>query len=184
MQETCVQSLGQEYAREKEMDPMDRGAWWSIGHGVARVGHDFMTKPWVERCVNTHLYIHMSIGLYVYSFIHILVHGCVRMSMCVCTYHPHEALKLHQRLRGNWSTKYPPFVFHALRSIIYWKLCQRQQSVELRNRNICSTKINLKMYLPKFCLTMRIHGTCYQDKILRKQWYRTTVIPQLCSRES
>ena len=133
----------------------------------------------------THLYIHMSIGLYVYSFIHIHVHGCVCMSMCVYTHHLHEALKLHQRLRGSWSTKYPPFGFHALRSIIYWKLCQRQQTVgELRNRNICSTKIILKMYLPKFYLTMRIHGTSYQDKILRKQWYRTTVIPQLCSRES
>ena len=164
---------------------MDRGARQPLVHGVARVGHDLVTKPWAERCVNTHLYIHMSIGLYVYSFIHIHVHGCVCMSMCVYTHHLHEALKLHQRLRGSWSTKYPPFGFHALRSIIYWKLCQRQQTVgELRNRNICSTKIILKMYLPKFYLTMRIHGTSYQDKILRKQWYRTTVIPQLCSRES
>ena len=25
--------------------PMDRGAWWAIVHGVARVGHDLATKP-------------------------------------------------------------------------------------------------------------------------------------------
>ena len=24
---------------------MDRGAWWSIAHGVARAGHDLATKP-------------------------------------------------------------------------------------------------------------------------------------------
>ena len=165
-------------------NPMDRGAWWPIVHGVARVGHNLMTKPQVERCGNTHLYIHMTIGLYVYSFIHIHVHGCVSMFVCVYPYHLHEALKLHHRLGGNWSTKYLPFVSHALRSVICWKLCQRQQSVELRNRYFCSTKNILKMYLPKFYLTMRIHRTSYQDKILRKQWYRTTVIPQLCSRES
>jgi len=26
-------------------NPMDRGAWWAIVHGVARVGHNLMTKP-------------------------------------------------------------------------------------------------------------------------------------------
>ena len=26
-------------------DPMDRGAWWATVHGVARVGHDLVTKP-------------------------------------------------------------------------------------------------------------------------------------------
>ena len=46
MQETRVQSLGQEYSLEKEMgahssdscrgDPMDRGAWWAIVHGVTK----------------------------------------------------------------------------------------------------------------------------------------------------
>ena len=24
---------------------MDRGAWWAIVHGIARVGHDLATKP-------------------------------------------------------------------------------------------------------------------------------------------
>ena len=24
---------------------MDRGAWWATVHGVARVGHDLVTKP-------------------------------------------------------------------------------------------------------------------------------------------
>ena len=24
---------------------MDRGAWWATFHGVARVGHDLVTKP-------------------------------------------------------------------------------------------------------------------------------------------
>ena len=45
MQETQVQSLGQEDPLEKEMaahssilvweNPMDRGAWWATVHGVA-----------------------------------------------------------------------------------------------------------------------------------------------------
>ena len=44
MQETWVQSLGQEDPLEEGMaplqyscleDPMDRGAWWSTVHGVA-----------------------------------------------------------------------------------------------------------------------------------------------------
>ena len=26
-------------------NPMDRGAWWVIVYGVARVGHDLATKP-------------------------------------------------------------------------------------------------------------------------------------------
>ena len=26
-------------------NPMDRGAWQAIVHGVARVGHDLVTKP-------------------------------------------------------------------------------------------------------------------------------------------
>ena len=25
--------------------PMDRGAWWATVHGVARIGHDLVTKP-------------------------------------------------------------------------------------------------------------------------------------------
>ena len=26
-------------------NPMDRGAWWAMVHGVARVGYDLATKP-------------------------------------------------------------------------------------------------------------------------------------------
>ena len=26
-------------------NPTDRGAWWAMVHGVARVGHDLATKP-------------------------------------------------------------------------------------------------------------------------------------------
>ena len=26
-------------------NPMDRGAWWAIAHGITRVGHDLATKP-------------------------------------------------------------------------------------------------------------------------------------------
>jgi len=46
MQETWVQFLGQEDPLEKEMathssilaydNPMDRGAWWTIVHGVTK----------------------------------------------------------------------------------------------------------------------------------------------------
>ena len=24
---------------------VDRGAWWAVAHGIARVGHDLVTKP-------------------------------------------------------------------------------------------------------------------------------------------
>ena len=55
MQETWVQFLGQEDPLEKEIAThssilawskylMDRGAWQAIVHGVARVGHDLVTK--------------------------------------------------------------------------------------------------------------------------------------------
>ena len=53
MQETGVQSLGQEDPMEKEMathssilawNPMDRGAWRVIVHGVTKVGHNLVTK--------------------------------------------------------------------------------------------------------------------------------------------
>ena len=27
------------------VNPVDRGAWWATVHGVARVGHDLVTKP-------------------------------------------------------------------------------------------------------------------------------------------
>ena len=55
MQETWVQSLGQEDPLEKDMvthsgilawkNPMDRGAWQATVHGVARAGHNLATKP-------------------------------------------------------------------------------------------------------------------------------------------
>ena len=54
MQETWVQSLGQEDPLEKEMathssilawkNPMDRGAWQATVHGVARAGHNLAAK--------------------------------------------------------------------------------------------------------------------------------------------
>ena len=56
MQETWVQSLGQEHPLEKEMAThssilarripcMGRGAWQATVHGIARVGHNLVTKP-------------------------------------------------------------------------------------------------------------------------------------------
>ena len=54
MQETRVQSLGQEDPLEKEMatnssilvkNPMDRRTCQATVHGVTRVGHDLVTKP-------------------------------------------------------------------------------------------------------------------------------------------
>ena len=47
IQETPVQCLGQEDSLEKEIatlsmgNPMDRGNWLAIVHGVIRVGHNF-----------------------------------------------------------------------------------------------------------------------------------------------
>ena len=54
IQETQVQSLGQEDLLEKEMatlssilvrNPMDRGVWWATVHGGAKVQQDLATKP-------------------------------------------------------------------------------------------------------------------------------------------
>ena len=55
MQETQVRSLGREVPQEEEMamhprdsclgNPMDRGAWRAIVHGVTeRIGHELATK--------------------------------------------------------------------------------------------------------------------------------------------
>ena len=54
MQETQVQSLGQEDPTEKEVanplqysylgNPMDRGAWWANPGDCKRVRHDLATK--------------------------------------------------------------------------------------------------------------------------------------------
>ena len=54
MQETRVQFLGWEKSPGEGNgnpfqyscleNPMDRGAWWATIHGVARVGHDLVTK--------------------------------------------------------------------------------------------------------------------------------------------
>ena len=48
MQETGVQSLGQEDPLEKEMatySSMDRGAWQATVHRVSRVRHNLVTTP-------------------------------------------------------------------------------------------------------------------------------------------
>ena len=53
MQETRVQFLSWEDPLENGNplqcssleNTMDRGAWWAAVHGVARVGHDLVTKP-------------------------------------------------------------------------------------------------------------------------------------------
>ena len=33
-------------------NPMDRGAWQTTVHGVARAGHDLATKPPAAPCIN------------------------------------------------------------------------------------------------------------------------------------
>ena len=55
MQEMQFWSLDQEDPLEKENgnpfqyscleNPMDREAWWAAVHGIARVGHNLVTKP-------------------------------------------------------------------------------------------------------------------------------------------
>ena len=72
MQETWIRSLSWEDLLEKEMathfqyscleNPMGRGAWQATVHGIARVGHDLVTKPpppllymhakWLQSCPN------------------------------------------------------------------------------------------------------------------------------------
>ena len=64
VQETWVQSLGQEDHLEKEMEthsqysclenPMDRGALWAPVHGIARVRHDLVTKQ-LDHCTKKRL---------------------------------------------------------------------------------------------------------------------------------
>ena len=49
MQETWIRSLGRNGHPLQDScleNPMDRGAWWATGHGVARVRHDVATKPY------------------------------------------------------------------------------------------------------------------------------------------
>ena len=73
MQETWVQFLGQEVPSEKEMatnsfqyscveNTMNRGAWLAVVHGVARVGHNLVTKPpaWSSGLLTSRLF---SIGI-------------------------------------------------------------------------------------------------------------------------
>ena len=43
-------------------NPMDRGAWWAIVHGVARVGHNLVTKP-PHIHIASSLSIHLSVDL-------------------------------------------------------------------------------------------------------------------------
>ena len=42
-------------------NPMDRGAWWATVHGIARVGHDLVTKtpkppPFLIPCLKKVIY--------------------------------------------------------------------------------------------------------------------------------
>jgi len=40
--------------------PMDKGAWWATVHGVAKVGHDWVTK---------HSTAHLYLFIFIYSVI-------------------------------------------------------------------------------------------------------------------
>ena len=46
---------------------MDRGAWWATGHGVARVGHDLVTKPPLVMNVTHLLNPYIIIGTLLYG---------------------------------------------------------------------------------------------------------------------
>ena len=40
----------------------DRGAWWAIFHGFARIGHDLVTKPpQIHTHTHTHTHIHTHV---------------------------------------------------------------------------------------------------------------------------
>ena len=54
MHKTQIRSLGQGDPWRRKWqptpvflagNPMDRGTWWSIVHGITRVRHDLVTKP-------------------------------------------------------------------------------------------------------------------------------------------
>ena len=44
-------------------NPMDRGGWQVIVHGVTRAGHDLVTKPsplqWFPNCLQSFMVIHL-----------------------------------------------------------------------------------------------------------------------------
>ena len=48
---------------------MDRGAWWAIVHGVARVRHNLVTKQQIYIYVYIYIYIYIYNGL-IYSLAH------------------------------------------------------------------------------------------------------------------
>ena len=63
-QESQIRSLGQDDPLEKEMamhfsiaawNPMDRGAWQAIAHGVSRVGHNGSTTITKTKDCSLHL---------------------------------------------------------------------------------------------------------------------------------
>ena len=51
---------------------MDRGAWWAIVHGVARIKHDLVTKPLKSKTV-FNFYINRLFTYFTYDLIHLLV---------------------------------------------------------------------------------------------------------------
>ena len=69
MQETQVRFLCREDALENEMatyssvlgleNPMDRGAWQTTAHKVAKVGHGLVTKPSPSKRI-AYNYVHLA----------------------------------------------------------------------------------------------------------------------------
>lgn len=134
----------------------------------------------LQVCVHTYTYIYTCVNVCIYTFIGLYVHicTCIHMYGLICIY-SYTVLSNYNKGEGQ-EHKHVSYVFHTLKSQIYWKFCWRWQLVEeLRNRGICSTKIILKMCLSKFSVIKNIHVTSYEGQILRKQWCRTAVIPRL-----
>ena len=47
---------------------MDRGAWWATFHGVAKVGHDLVTKPH-HHPTNTAFFSYFHLCIFIYKYI-------------------------------------------------------------------------------------------------------------------
>ena len=57
-------------------NPMDRGAWRATAHGVARVGHDLVTKPpYIYKILS--MYVYVCICIYTHKWLHKYTEGMI-----------------------------------------------------------------------------------------------------------
>ena len=71
-------------------NPMDRGAWWTMVHGVTRVRHDLVTKPPPPPMLHCVFYIYMCVCVCKLIYIHTHTHT-----------HTHYTFFIHSSVIGH-----------------------------------------------------------------------------------